>query len=81
MATTGSCLAAPQFGAQREHQEDVQELVEDRLRHDPAGTRPNTLRAVESEIDNRPRRVGGDRTPAELVDAPRASPDHQTLRR
>ena len=39
------------------------------------------LHAVENELNNRPRRVLGDRSPAELFNALLASPDHQTLRR
>jgi IS30 family transposase len=39
------------------------------------------LRAVEDELNNRPRRVIGDRSPAELFTALLASPDHQMLRR
>ncbi|MGY4646442.1 transposase, IS30 family [Mycobacterium sp. URHB0021] len=51
----------------------------------PKGTSLNTytpdhLRAVEYEINNRPRRVLGDRTPTELFTALLTSPDHQLLR-
>jgi IS30 family transposase len=42
---------------------------------------PEHLRAVEIEINNRPRRVLGDRSPAELFTTLLASPDHRTLRR
>jgi transposase, IS30 family len=42
---------------------------------------PEHLRAVEDEINGRPRRVLGDRSPAELFTALLASPHHQTLRR
>jgi len=38
---------------------------------------PEHLRAVEDEINHRPRRVLGDRSPAELFTALLASPDHQ----
>ena len=52
----------------------------------PKGTSLNTytpdhLRAVEYEINNRPRRVLGDRSPTELFTALLTSPDHQLLRR
>jgi AcrR family transcriptional regulator len=59
----------------------------------PAGIPPGTqwsadtrytsehLRAVEDELNGRPRRVLGDRSPAELFTALLASLDHQTLRR
>lgn len=39
------------------------------------------LRAVENELNNRPRRVLGDRSPTELFEILLASPDHQLLRR
>lgn len=39
------------------------------------------LRAVEHEINNRPRSILGDRSPAELFTVLLASPDHQLLRR
>jgi transposase, IS30 family len=39
------------------------------------------LQAVEDEINNRPRSVLGDRSPAELFTALLTSPDHQLLRR
>ena len=39
------------------------------------------LRAVEHEINNRPRHILGDRSPAELFTVLLASPDHQLLRR
>ena len=42
---------------------------------------PEHLRAVESEINNRPRHILGDRSPAELFTALLTSPDHQLLRR
>jgi transposase, IS30 family len=42
---------------------------------------PDHLRAVEYEINNRPRYVLGDRSPTELFTALLASPDHQLLRR
>jgi IS30 family transposase len=52
----------------------------------PKGTRLNTytpdhLRAVEHEINNWPRHILGDRSPAELFTALLISPDHQLLRR
>ena len=52
----------------------------------PKGTTLNTytaehLRAVEYEINNRPRSILGDRSPAELFTALLTSPDHQLLRR
>jgi hypothetical protein len=52
----------------------------------PKGTSLNTdtpdhLRAVEYEINNRPRHVLGDRSPAELFTALLTSRDHQLLRR
>lgn len=42
---------------------------------------PDHLRAVEYEVNNRPRRTLGDRSPTELFIALLASPDHQLLRR
>ena len=42
---------------------------------------PDHLRAVEYEINNRPRHVLGDRSPAELFTALLTSPVHQLLRR
>lgn len=42
---------------------------------------PDHLRAVEYEINNRPRQVLGHRSPAELFTALLTSPDHQLLRR
>ena len=42
---------------------------------------PEHLLAVENEINNRPRLVLDDRTPAELFTALLASPNHQLLRR
>jgi len=42
---------------------------------------PDHLRAVEYEINNRPRHILGDRSPTELFTALLASPDHQLLRR
>jgi hypothetical protein len=42
---------------------------------------PDHLRAVEYEINNRPRNILGDRSPAELFIALLTSPDHQLLRR
>jgi DNA-binding transcriptional LysR family regulator len=42
---------------------------------------PDHLRAVEHEINNRPRHVLGDRSPTELFTALLTSPDHQLLRR
>ncbi len=42
---------------------------------------PQHLRAVENEINNRPRHVIGDRAPAELFTALLASPTHPVLRR
>lgn len=52
----------------------------------PKGTPLNAytaehLRAVEHEINNRPRHVLGDRSPAELFAALLTSPDHRLLRR
>jgi len=52
----------------------------------PKGTTLNAytadhLRAVEHEINNRPRRVLADRSPAELFTALLTSPDHRLLRR
>lgn len=41
---------------------------------------PDHLRAVEYKINNRPRHVLGDRSPAELFTALLTSPDHQLLR-
>ncbi|WP_240483256.1 MULTISPECIES: IS30 family transposase, partial [unclassified Mycobacteroides] len=42
---------------------------------------PDHLRAVEYEINNRPRHTLEDRSPAELFTALLTSPDHQLLRR
>ena len=42
---------------------------------------PDHLRAVEHEINNRPRRTLEDRSPAELFTALITSPNHQLLRR
>jgi IS30 family transposase len=50
-------------------------------RTDLNGYTPEHLRAVEDEINGRPRRVLGDRSPAELFTTLLASPDHQSLRR
>jgi transposase, IS30 family len=42
---------------------------------------PEHLRAVECQINNRPRRILGGRTPTELFTTLLTTPDHQLLRR
>ncbi len=49
--------------------------------HQPDIYTPDHLRAVEYEINNRPRHILEDRSPAELFAALLTSPDHQLLRR
>lgn len=52
----------------------------------PKGTilnryKPGHLKAVQDEINSRPRRVLGDRSPTKLFSTLLASPDHQPLQR